>query len=142
MASIPILIGDSYAIARRLWEFTFVDVNGNPYDLAGCKIKTTYKTIVLPFDQDPNDETAIIKHSLILNGSGGVTSSTGLSLSTTAAAGKIKEYFAKTETILLPPSTEVYGDIRLTDANGENFTFPFLDTIKGIQTVTNRTSDT
>lgn len=141
MASIPIIIGDSYDIARRLWEFTFVDINGNPYDLAGCKIKTTYKATILPFDTDPNDDMAIVKHYIIINSSGVVTSSSGLKLSTTASAGKIKESLSKTETILLP-TQDVYGDIRLTDANGENFTFPFLDTIKGVQSVTNRTTDT
>lgn len=135
---IPILIGDSYAIARRLWEFQFADVNGTAYDLASCKILTTYKTTLSDPQDDPDDDSALIRHFITFNSSGVVTASSGLYLVGNASGGRLQERFTSAETITLPAGIDIQGDLRLIDANDETFTFPFLDVLVGVQSVTNR----
>lgn len=135
MTTIPILIGDTYDVGRPLWGFGFANENGSAFNLAKCTVLTTYKS---EYSDDPTDSDAHIKHHLVINSSGTVTSSNGLSLDGAAAQGKIKERFTSDETRELPPNVEVMGDVRLIDSNGEVFTFPLLENILPVQTVTNR----
>ncbi|MGC4107827.1 MAG: hypothetical protein QM753_16010 [Thermomicrobiales bacterium] len=138
---VPILIGDSYGIARRLWEFQFADVNGAAYDLAACTIYTTYKTTLTDPQDDPDDDSALIRHFITFNASGVVTASEGLYLVGSASGGKIQERFTSAETIELPAGIDIQGDVRLIDANHETFTFPYLEVLVGVQSVTNRQQD-
>lgn len=140
MAVRTIIRGDSYGIRRPFYTITLVDIDSNPFNLTGCTIRVTYKPVINTPDDDPNDTTAAIKHDIVINGSGVVTSSTGISLEGAATAGELVERLTATETRALPLETPLFSDIELTDANGEVFTWMMEDTLMAIDAVTHRTT--
>ena len=140
MATRTIIRGDTYAIRRPLYTYTLVDVNNNPFNLTGCTIRTTFKPAVTDPNDDPNDATAAIKHTIIINGSGVATTTQGLYLVTTATSGQLKEYLTAVESRSLPVNVDLVSDVELTDGNGEVFTWLFSDTLRAVDGITNRTT--
>lgn len=133
--------GDSYGVRRPFYVHTFVDKDMNPLDLAGCTIRTTFKTAITTPVVDPTDATAVIKHFITIDATGAVVDADGLYLDTTAAAGVLEERLTHAETLALPANTIFAGDAELTDENGEVFTFPTVEDIIAIDAYTNRTTD-
>ena len=140
MAVRNIIRGDSYAIRRPFYTITLVDENSNPFDLRGCTVRTTYKAALTSPVEDPNDSTAAIKHDIVVNSSGTVTSQNGLFLVGPATAGVLSERLTATESRSLPLNTPLLSDVELTDQNGEVFTWTFTDTVVAQDAVTNRTT--
>lgn len=140
MAVRTIIRGDSYAIRRPLYTYTLVDDVGVPFNLTGCTIRTTYKSVLTPPETDPNDTSAPIKHTLIVDGSGNATTEDGLHLVGAASAGVVEEWLTATESRALPLATALISDIELVDQNGEVFTWMFDDTLQATEAVTNRTT--
>ena len=140
MAVRNIIRGDSYAIRRPFYTITLVDENSNPFDLRGCTVRTTYKAALTSPVEDPNDSTAAIKHDIVVNSSGTVTSQNGLFLVGPATAGVLSERLTATESRSLPLNTPLLSDVELTDQNGEVFTWSFTETVSGQDAVTSRTT--
>jgi hypothetical protein len=106
-------------------------------NLVGCTVMTTYKPDKTDAQADPFDSGAL-RHHMIVNGSGVVTSSSGLALETTAAAGVVIETLTAAETLSLPADTILYSDVQVIDANGEVTTSIMADTIEAVDAYTNR----
>ena len=140
MAVRTIIRGDSYGIRRPLYTITLVDDLGNPFDLTGCTIRTTYKAVITTPVEDPTDTSAAIKHDLTIDGTGTPTTENGLHLVGPPTAGVIEEWLTSTESRALPTGMELVSDVELTDVNGEVFTWTFTDTLTAVDGVTNRTS--
>jgi len=140
MATKTIIRGDSYGIRRPLFTITLVDELGDPFDLTGCTVRTTYKDVATDPNVDPDDANAPIRHSITINGSGVVTDTEGLTLVGLATAGVLQERLTAAESRLLPANMELISDVELTDQNGEIFTWLFTDTLKAVDGVTNRTT--
>ena len=140
MANITIFRGDSYAIRRPLFTYALFDIDGDPFDLSGCVIRTTYKADLVAIEDDPTDDTAVDKHEIRISSLGAVTSQIGLYLASTAIAGQLIERFTSTETAAIPIETPLISDVELVDVNGEKFTFPQSDFIVAINAVTNRST--
>lgn len=140
MAVRTIIRGDSYGIRRPLYTITLVDELGNPFNLTGCTVRTTYKAAVTTPVEDPTDTSAAIKHDIVINGSGAPTTENGLHLLGPATAGVLEEWLTSTESRALPTGVELVSDVELTDQNGEVFTWTFTDTLTAIDGVTNRTT--
>lgn len=138
MAVRTIIRGDSYGIRRPLYTLTLVDTNNNPFDLSGCTVRMTYKSVLTDPTTDPNDSNAPIKHSIVIAIDGTVTDSTGLVLVGDAADGVLEERLSASESRIIPANVELQSDVELTDQNGEVFTWLFTDTIKAVDGVTNR----
>lgn len=139
MANRTVIRGDSYALRRPLYTITLVNDIGQPFNLTGCTVRTTYKPQIVAAATDPTDSTAAIKHDIVINSSGAVTSSNGLFLVGAATAGVLQERLTASESLALPLDTQLVSDIELTDANGEVFTWLFEDTLSARDAVTNRT---
>lgn len=139
MATITLIRGDSYGIRRPLFTYTLYDVDGEPFNLTGCTVRTTYKVIKLAALDDPNDESAVVKHTLIIDNTGMAIMQNGLFLASNPLNGVVIERFTSAETLALPLIVSLINDVELTDASGEIFTFPQTDTITAIDGVTNRT---
>lgn len=139
MAEKLIIRGDSYTELRPLYIYTLVDNEGNPFDLTGCTIRTTYKTATTDPSTDPTDASAVIKHTLVVNALGSVTVSNGLIIVGPVTGGVIKEYLTRIETLDLPLGVSLHSDLEVTTAS-EVVTFISNDTIKAIDAYTNRTT--
>lgn len=139
MADTTIIRGDSYAIRRPLFTHTFVDENGAPFDLTGCTVRSTFKTKPEDILIDTTDSTAVVKATLIVDGSGTPTTQTKMYLVGAATAGVCELRLSSTDTAGLAPETDWYSDVELIDGNGETFTFLFTDKVRAIDAYTNRT---
>jgi len=140
MAIRTIIRGDSYGLRRPLFTITLVDNLNDPFNLANCTIRTTYKIAPTDPNTDPTDENAPIKHFIELDGVGAVVDNDGLVLVGPATDGVLEERLTAAESRVLPANVELQSDIELTDQNGEVFTWIFTDTLKAIDGVTNRTT--
>jgi len=140
MATRTIIRGDSYGIRRPLFTLTLVDESSNPFNLTGCTVRTTYKTVATDPTTDPTDADAPIKHSITIDGTGAVTDSDGLFLVGLVTAGVIEERLTAAESRVLPLEVDLISDVELTDQNGEVFTWPFTDTLRAVDGITNRTT--
>lgn len=120
-----IIRGDSYALRRPLFRYEFVDINGDPFDLAGCVLQTSYKDVKNTPLEDPEDLFAHIKHHIEIDAAGNVVESNGLVLEGRAEEGVVLEYLSAEESRELPLETPLFSDLELIDANGEVFTFLF-----------------
>lgn len=130
-----VIRGDAYALRRPLWEMPAVDADGNPFDFSGCTVRVTYKPVIVPIEDDPQDATAVIQHTIMFDASGTPTTTDGLYL---VAPGIIEERWTAEETAALPTGVPLLSDIQITDANGEPWTFLFTDTVTAKDSVTNR----
>lgn len=140
MANVEVIRGDTYGIRRPFFIITLVDDAAQPFDLTGCTVRTTYKEAKTDPATDPTDTDAPIKHEIVINGSGVVTSQDGLFLQSTAAAGVLIERLTSAESLALPLNVQLISDVEVTDGNGEKFTVPSVDTVSAIDGVTNRTA--
>lgn len=138
MPDITIIRGDSYALRRPLFTYTLVDDLGQPFNLAGCTVRTTYKPEIYTIEDDPVDASAPIRHMMVVDINGTVTSSDGLALSGPAANGVVLDRFNSYDTKQIPPDVRHIGDLQLTDANGEIFTWTWVDGLIAVDSVTNR----
>ena len=137
MPEISIIRGDSYAIRRPLYTFEFVDEDGAPFNLAGCTVRTTYKAQTTPIDIDPDDQLAIIRHSVTIDFDG-MPSPNGIYLKGAASEGVVVDRLSSTETKAFVPGTLYVSDVQLTDANDEVFTWLFSDGLRAVEGITNR----
>lgn len=137
MAEKVIIRGDSYTTLRPLYTYILVNNLGDPLNLTGCTIRTTYKVAPTDPNTDTNDTTAAIKHNLIIDGTGAVVESNGLSLVSGVAGGIIREVLTKAETLALPADVSLKSDFELTTPE-EVVTFISDDTLKAIDAYTNR----
>src|SRR5690349_9833116 len=113
MAVRTIIRGDSYGIRRPLYTITLVDSLGDPFDLTGCTVRTTYKTTVTAPTDDPTDTSAAIKHDIVVNGVGTPTAQNGLHMVGAAADGVIEERLTAVESRSLPLNTPLFSDVVL-----------------------------
>lgn len=137
MAEKIIIRGDSYTDLRPLYTYTLVNDQGQPFDLTGCTVRTTYKTETTDPNTDTTDATAAIAHDLIIDGGGNILSSNGLIVVGDVTSGVIEEYLTSAETLALPLNTSLSSDLELTTPN-EVVTFISDDTLKAIDAYTNR----
>lgn len=145
-----IIRGDSYDFEPRyLYRHELVDLSlppnpgdGSlqPYDLSGCVVRTTYKAEATSPIDDPTDESAPIKHDLVIGLDGTVTSSNGLRLESTAAAGVIIEDLPSSESLALPVGVPLYSDVEITDAAGKVQTVLSIGTLTARDGYTNRST--
>jgi len=133
-----IIRGDSYGLRRPLYTIELLNVNGEPFDLAGCTIRTTYKPSPIQFSDDPEDVQAPIRHELKVDTAGVATVQSGLYMVGPATDGVIQERLTSQESLGLPLETVLYSDIELEDANGEIFTWITTETLKAVDAYTNR----
>lgn len=61
----------------KYWTHCLTDPDGDPLDLTGCTVWFTAKAAP---DSDELDDSALIRHYIVIDGAGTVTSSLGLSL--------------------------------------------------------------
>jgi hypothetical protein len=137
MAEKVIIRGDSYTALRPLYTYTLVNDLGQPFNLTGCTVRTTYKTATTDPNTDTTDSTAAIKHDLIIDLSGNVTTSNGLTLVSGVAGGVIQEVLTRAETLALPVGVSLKSDLELVTPN-ETVTFISDDTLKAVDAYTNR----
>jgi|SRR5690606_25231771 len=137
MPDITIIRGDSYAIRRPLYTFEFVDEFGAPFNLAGCTVRTTYKSQIGPIDVDPDDQLAPVRHSITID-LNGVATPNGLYLKGPASAGVVVDRITSSESKEFQTDLMYISDVQITDANDEVFTWIFQDGIRAIDAVTNR----
>lgn len=140
MATKTIIRGDDYNLARPFCEYAILNEAGQPMNLAGCIVMTTYRSAIQPIETDPFDANAIVKHHIQIAGDGSVTTASGLRLDTTAAAGVIIEGMTAAETQLFPLGVSCRSDVQITDANGEIVTYIMEDDVIAIDAYTNRTA--
>lgn len=134
-----IIRGDSYGIRRPLYRITiFDDELMEPFNLSGCTVRTTYKPAKTTPQEDPTDETAPIKHTLVVDGSGTATTQNGIYLVGEAEAGIIEERLTAAESRTLPLDIPLFSDLEITDSNNEIFTFIQDGTLVAIDGYTNR----
>lgn len=138
MANLTIIRGDSYALRRPLYTYTIVDENSAPFPLEGCTIRTTYKPISISLDVDPDDQTAIIRHEIVIGEDGVPSVTNGLHLQGSSAAGIVVDRMSSTETKAFLPEIVYLSDLQLTDALGEVFTWIWVDGVLAIDAITNR----
>lgn len=132
--------GDSYAVRRPLYRTQFFDTDGQPFNLTGCVVRTTYRAATVAPDADPNDDEAIIRHTLDIDGDGSVVIQDGLFLVGPPTGGLVEERFSSVETRSLPLGIRLLSDIELTDAAGEVITWIMQEGITSIDAYTNRTA--
>lgn len=137
MAEKIIIRGDSYTDLRPLYTYTLVNDQGQPFDLTGCTIRTTYKESTTDPNTDTTDATAAIAHDLIIDGGGNILASNGLIVVGDVTSGVIEEYLTSAETLALPLNASLSSDLELTTPN-EVVTFISDDTLKAIDAYTNR----
>lgn len=137
MAEKLIIRGDSYTNLRPLYTYTLVNDLGQPYNLTGCTVRTTYKQTTSDPNDDTNDLNAAIKHDLIIDDSGDVLVSNGLTLVDGVEGGVIRETLTRNETLALPLGVSLKSDLELTTPE-EVVTFISDDTLKAIDAYTNR----
>jgi hypothetical protein len=140
MADVEIYRGDSYAIRRPLFTHTFVDDNADPFDLTSCTVRSTFKTIPTDSSTDTTDSTAVIKATLIVDGTGTATTETKMYLVGLATAGVCELRLSAADTSAMIVDTDFFSDVELTDGNGEVFTFVMPDSLRVVEPYTNRTT--
>ena len=140
MADVTIVKGDSYALRRPLFTHTFVDDVGAPFSLAGCTVRSTFKTATTDPSTDTTDSTAVIKATLVVSGLGVATSETKMYLVGPATDGVCELRLSASDTLALTTGTFWLSDVELTDGNGEVFTFLYSDRLTAVNGYTNRTS--
>ena len=133
-----IIRGDSYAIKRPLYVYTIVDENLNPFNLAGCTVRTTYRSTPASISEDPNDESAIWTGTLVVSSAGTETYSKGLSLQGLANEGKVEVRLSAEDSRKFPLDKELISDFEITDSLGEVFTFEFEEKLVAVEGVTHR----
>ena len=140
MTDITLIRQDSYSTRRPLFTHTFVDDQGDPFDLTGCTVRSTFKTATTDSQTDTTDSTAAIKATLIVDGTGTATTQTKMYMVGAATAGVCELRLSSADTGSLAVGTFFNSDVEITDANGEVFTFPMTDRIVITEGYTNRTS--
>lgn len=105
--------------------YKFLTAAGSVMDLAGCTIWVTAKP---GFDADATDTSATFKHSLVIDGAGAVTSSSGMALggidpetpfgtATLASEGIVTHTISPAESSTIGLNRQVY-DVQVKDASG------------------------
>lgn len=141
MTVFSIVRGDTYATRRPLFVYTLTDELAAPFDMTGCTIRTTSKVVPTDPNTDTTDEDAVLKGTLIVDGSGVATTEDNLFMIGAATAGIIEHRLTSAETLALPLNLSWSGDVEVTDANGEVSTFFFdSDTVTARDGYTNRTT--
>jgi hypothetical protein len=120
-----VIRGDSYALRRPLFRYELVDIEGRPFDLAGCVLQTTYKVERNTPKEDPEDRLANVKHHIEVGADGEIIAANGMVLEARAQDGVILEYLTAVESRELPLDEPMFSDLELTDPLGEVFTFLF-----------------
>lgn len=138
MATRTITRGDSYSLRRPLYQITFINAEGDPMDLAGCTIRTTYKAEQTTIEEDPEDIHAVIVHELVIDEAGLPVVEDGLYLIGDAVEGTIEERLTAAETKTLPLNTPLLGDIEIQDAAGEIFTWIVDEELVAVDGYTHR----
>lgn len=133
-----IIRGDSYARRRPLYVYTLVDNDLEPLNLAGCTIRTTYRTSKATIQEDPADQSAVWKGTLRIDETGLPFVSEGMALRGPASGGVVEVHLSSTASRSLPLGVELISDLEVTDAMGEKFTFLFDETIIAVDGVTHR----
>lgn len=136
MAQITIYRTADYSISNPMWIIEIVDINGDPLDFAGYTFLNAYKVEAISVDDDPNDNTATIKHRITFNPAGVPTIEDGLYY---VAPGILTERFTAAETTTIPIDIPYITDMRVIYPNGEDAIIPVSDTVRSINPVTNRT---
>jgi hypothetical protein len=138
MAEKIIIRGDSYGLRRPIYTYEFLDADQDPLDLRGYKVQVTFKPAITTIEADGTDTTAKVKHEVQFGLGGAIVYQNGLYLVDTVLDGIIEDRWTKTETAALPVDTTLYGDVQLTDPNGEVFTWLFDETVKAVDGLTHR----
>lgn len=148
MANRQIIRGDSYGLRRPFYIIPLTDLldNGDgtftpiPFNLAGSKVSTTFKVRATDPGADPNDTGAPIAADIEIDADGVVTLSSGLVIpdGRTAADGILHHRLTKAQTRALPVNQKWISDVQVTDANGEDFTKTFEETVEAVNSITNR----
>lgn len=141
MPDLQIYRGDAYALRRPLFTHFLTNQDGSPFNLTSCTVRTTFKIAPTDPNDDTTDETAVIKGTLVVDGTGTATLQDKLNLLGAATAGTVVLRLTAEETLALPIGEQWMSDVELIDANGEAFTFVFTDKISAIDAYTNRTTD-
>lgn len=129
--------GDSYGELRPLFIIKMAGPNGGRFNLAGATVRTTYKETPSDPNTDTTDESAAIKHEIVINDDGTVSSSNGLVLYGAASDGTIHEYLTSAESKALPLNVELFSDVEITIGD-DTITFVQETPIKAIDGFTNR----
>jgi len=145
MADIELIRGDSYALRRPLFTHTFSEVDEDgvvigAFDLTGCTVRSTFKTVPTDSTSDTTDTTAVIKATLIVDGTGTATTQTKMYLVGAATDGVCELRLSATDTGAMITDTDFFSDVELTDANGEVITFVQPESIRVTEAYTNRTT--
>jgi hypothetical protein len=140
MPDLQIIRGDTYALRRPLYRHEIVNGAGNPFNLTGCTVRTTFKVAPNDPDTDATDASAVIKGTLIVDSSGTATTQSKLFLVGDAVDGICELRLSAADTLALPLAQTWRSDVELTDSNGEVFTFVFTDGLSAADGYTNRTS--
>lgn len=145
MSDRSIVAGDSYEGTRALYLIALTRLDGTPYDLTGCTVRTTFKPVA---DDDATDAAAPIKAQIVIDGAGAAASA-GLVLGeivgdafvpTPASAGKLAHVLTKQQSAAVPVGTALVSDVEVTDAAGRVSTFLFTETLTAVRGITNRSS--
>lgn len=140
MPNVTIIRGDSYALRRPLYTYTLVDDENASFDLSGCTVRTTFKTVTTDPADDPTDASAALTGLLVVGSDGTPTTQTALYLVGDATAGTFEHRLTAAETAALPTGAAWVSDVELTDVNGEVFTWLFTETLTTVDGITNRTT--
>lgn len=135
-----VIRGDTYVLRRKLFYIEIVDEDLNPFDLAGCTVRSTFKAAPTDPSVDTTDTTGYIKATIVFNEAGTVTSSSGLALQdgTTALDGMLVQTLTSTQSKALPVDVDLFSDVEITDADGEVFTVIMTGKLVAIDGYTNR----
>ena len=133
-----IIRGDSYALRRPLYTYTLVDENLDPLNLAGCTVRTTYRSAPASVTEDPTDGSAVWKGTLKIDSNGVPTLTEGMALKGTAMEGVVEVRLSAEDSRKLPENLELISDLEVTDAQGEKFTFVFEEKLKAVDGITHR----
>lgn len=125
MTDTTLIRGDS---AR--WYISITDANGAPVNLTGYTVWFTAKpAAAAAAGSDADDSTAVITHSIAINGAGAVTSSDGFAVGgidynqippavvSGVASGVLTQTLSAADATLLAVGSYVY-DLQVKDASG------------------------
>ena len=152
MANLTIYRRDSFL--DPFWIYTFEVVRaaddpvdpGGPFDLAGWEIRTTFRPMPVPIEDDPDDtgDDVAVRGLLIVGADGIPSTQERLVLVGDAFEGRFAMQLTSDETGGLPAGTALVSDLQFTfrdwDGNGNDLvrTVPYSDTLSAVDSTTNR----
>lgn len=147
MVDRTIFRGDDYPVYRPVYRYELVTPEIDPltelpipFNLAGCKVRATFKAQPTDISADPTDSGAVFKADIVFNPDGTVASATNFALPSGLGASAGVLHLTLTRALTTDALTDLtlQSDLQVTDALDNDQTITVVGKLVTDDAYTNR----